>query len=241
MIGSVKCKPEVADLFEKRRGQFVQAAIKLFGKQGYHVTTIRDIAVEVKVSIGLIYQYVDDKEDVLFLALLAVLDAYKIQVPMALDGVRDPLDRFCTAVHAYCKVNDENVNATVLAYRETKSLRKDRRALIQAKELETNTLIADCINDCIAVKVFNDIDVELLTYQLIMFSHAWALKAWHFRGMMTLDEYVDRGLALILSPVLTARGKRALPGCRETLMRNALGVKPTPKPGRSSPPRSKRG
>lgn len=209
MVAWVKSKVEVPELIEKRRAQFIDAAITLFGKQGYHVTTIREIAEAAGVSIGLIYQYVEDKEDILFLALLEVLDSYRRQVPLALEGLVHPLERLNAAVHAYCRVNDENVNATVLAYRETKSLRKERRVLIQEKELETNTLIAACIEECIAAGLFDaEVDVELLTYQIVMFSHAWALKAWHFRSMMSVDEYVDRGLKLMLHSVLSTKGKR---------------------------------
>lgn len=209
MSVTVKSKVEVPELIEKRRGQIIKAAIELFGKRGYHVTTIRDIAKRANVSIGLIYQYVSDKEDVLFLALIEVLDGYARAIPAALHGLEDPLERFCAAVRAYCTVNGERVEATVLAYRETKSLRKDRRNLIKQKEVETNRLVAACVEDCIKAGMFEPVDVELFTYQIVMFSHAWALKAWRFRKLMTLDDYVARGLELMLNPVLTAAGKRA--------------------------------
>lgn len=204
----VKSKVEVPELIEKRRGQIVKAAINLFGKRGYHVTTIRDIAGQANVSIGTIYQYVTDKEDVLFLALIEVLDSYLRCIPAALEGVVDPLTRFQVAVHAYCAVNGEKIDATVLAYRETKSLRKQRRILIMQKEIETNKLIAACIEDCISAGLFNKIDVELFTYQIVMFSHSWALKAWHFHGLMSLDDYVERGLKLMLNSVLTPKGEQ---------------------------------
>jgi TetR/AcrR family transcriptional regulator, cholesterol catabolism regulator len=207
---TVRSKVEVPELIERRRAQFIDAAIKLFGQHGYHVTTIKQIADTAGVSIGLIYQYVQDKEDILFLALVQVLDSYKQHIPQALEGIEDPLDRFRAAVRAYCQVNADNVNATILAYRETKSLRKHRRTLIQQKEIETNALIASCIEDCIAARLFDPVDVELLTYQIVMFCHAWALKAWHFRGRMTIDAYVERGTSLMMNSILTPKGKRAL-------------------------------
>lgn len=204
----VKSKVDVPELIEKRRGQIVKAAIHLFGKRGYHVTTIRDIAGNANVSIGTIYQYVSDKEDVLFLALIEVLDSYLRCIPAALEGVVDPLARFQVAVHAYCTVNGEKIDATVLAYCETKSLRKARRSVIMQKELETNKLIAACIEDCIAAGLFNAVDVELFTYQIVMFSHSWALKAWRFHRLMSLDDYVERGLNLMLNSVLTPKGEQ---------------------------------
>jgi len=209
MASQVKSKVDVPELIDRRRAQFINAASELFGRQGYHVTTIRQIAQAAGVSVGLIYQYVEDKEDILFLALLDVLNAYEQQIPNAIKDLVDPLERLIAAVQAYCHVNDQNVNGTVLAYRETKSLQKARRALIQAKELKTNALIARCIQDCIKIELIDPaIDVELLTYQFVMFSHAWALKAWRFRSMMTVDLYVERGLNLMLHSVLSNRGKK---------------------------------
>lgn len=204
----VRARVDDPALVERRRRQVVAASIALFGKRGYYATTIRDIARRAGVSVGLIYQYFGDKEDVLFLAIVEVLDTYRDRIPAATAGIADPLARFRAAVHAYCAVIDENVDATVLAYRETKSLRKARRNVIKQKEAETNALLARCVEDCIAAGVFERVDVGMLAYQIVMFAHAWALKAWHFRGRMKVGEYVDRGLELMLNQVLSSRARR---------------------------------
>lgn len=209
MAVKVVSKVEVPELVEKRQAQIVQAAVQLYGKQGYHVTTIREVALRAGVSVGLIYQYVHDKEDVLFLVVADVLDSYLREIPRALTGVTDPMERFCAAVSAYGHVIDERIDATLLVYRETKSLRRERRDLIKQKETDSNKLIADCIEHCVREGLFEPVDVELFTYQIVMFCHAWALKAWRFQGRMTIDEYVDRGLKLMLNAVVTSRGKRA--------------------------------
>jgi TetR/AcrR family transcriptional regulator, cholesterol catabolism regulator len=197
-------------LVERRRAQLTQAAIACFSEHGYHTTTIRDVAERADVSIGLIYQYVGDKEDLLFMALQAVLDTYMRQIPLALEGISEPLHRFYVAVQAYARVNGASVDATVLAYRETKSLRKERRYAIMRKELETNELIAACVRDCIEAGLFEAIDVDLFVYQIVMFSHAWALKAWHFAKKMDVDTYVERGLRLMLRGVLTKAGMKRM-------------------------------
>lgn len=205
---TIKSKVDDPELIQRRRQQLTEAAIELFSERGYHTTTIRDVAERANVSIGLIYQYVEDKEDLLYLALAQVLDSYKARIPQALEGVTEPLDRFCTAVRTYCRVNGESVAATVLAYRETKSLRRERRRLIKQTEVETNELIAACVRDCIEAGLFDDVDIELFVHQIVMFSHGWALKAWRFADRMAVDEYVDRGLDMLLRQVLTGRGER---------------------------------
>jgi TetR/AcrR family transcriptional regulator, cholesterol catabolism regulator len=207
----IKKRIEDPALVERRRAQLIDAAIVCFSKHGYHSTTMRDVAARADISVGLIYQYFEDKEDLLFLALKEVLASYKRQIPIALKNVTDPLERFCAAVRSYCRVNDSSIEATVLAYRETKSLSRERRDVIKQLELNTNKLITTCIRDCIKAGLFDEIDVELFTYQIVMFSHTWALKAWRFTRRMTVDEYVDRGLQLMLNPVLTKTGRQRMP------------------------------
>lgn len=204
----VKSKVDDAALVARRRSQVLGAAIELFGKRSYNATSVKQIAERAGVSTGLVYQYFGDKEDILFLALQTVLDAYKERIPRAIEGIDDPLQRFRTAVHAYCRVIDANIDSTVLVYRETKSLGRARRNVIKRKETETNALIEAQVRDCIRAGLFDKVDAELLTYQIVMMAHAWALKQWHFAGMMTVDQYVDRNLALLLHPVLTERGRR---------------------------------
>lgn len=233
MAIKVVSKVEVPELVAKRQSQILQAAVELYGRQGYHVTTIREVAQLAGVSVGLIYQYVEDKEDVLFLALVEVLNSYLREVPLALAGLTDPMERFCAAVRAYGHVIDERIAATALVYRETKWLRRERRDLLKQKEAETNKLISDCIEHCVREAVFEDVDVELLTYQIVMFCHAWALKAWHFQGRMTIEEYVDRGLKLMLSPVVTARGRRAY----GRLVEAQAAAQAAPAKGRQAAPR----
>jgi AcrR family transcriptional regulator len=73
------------------------------------LTTIRDIAEHARVSIGLVYHYFEEKKDLLFPALVEVLESYRRQIPRALEDITNPLARFCTAVRGYCQVNDAAV------------------------------------------------------------------------------------------------------------------------------------
>ena len=209
MVGRIKSTVDDPALVERRRTQITAAAITVFIRLGYHAATIRDVAKQAQVSIGLIYQYVGDKEDLLFLALVEILRAYERGIPPALEGIEDPLSRFCAVVRAYCNVHGITPDATALAYRETASLGKKRRDVIKQLEIETNRLIGDEIRTCIASGVFDEnLDIELFCYQIVMFSHAWALKAWNFRSRMSIDSYLDRGLRLMLCGVLTTKGSR---------------------------------
>ncbi len=53
------------DLVKKRRAQILDAARKLFTKKGFPVTTIQDICEESGVNPGSLYDYVQNKDDIL--------------------------------------------------------------------------------------------------------------------------------------------------------------------------------
>lgn len=49
---------------ERSRAQILEAALRLFSSQGYHGTSMRDIAVAARVSTGNVYHQFPDKEAV---------------------------------------------------------------------------------------------------------------------------------------------------------------------------------
>lgn len=196
-------------LVEERRGQVVRAAVKLFAARGYYTTTIQQIAREAGVSTGLVYQYFRDKDDVLLLALMLVIESYEHEIPPQLEGVKHPVERLCTAIRTYCAIVDRWRDATVLTYRSTKSLRADRRALIMEGETRTNRILEACILACVEAGDMHPVNEQLLAYSHVMFCHAWALKHWAFGERYSLEQYVREGLRLLVEPFLTEAGRAA--------------------------------
>ena len=62
-------KPDVS---AERKQQIFEAAVACFGRKGYHLTTMDDIAAECGLSKGSLYWYFDSKKE-LFLYLFSVM------------------------------------------------------------------------------------------------------------------------------------------------------------------------
>lgn len=166
-----------------------------------------DIARAAGVSAGLVYQYMQDKQDLLFLALTHIVEANRQEIPAALQGVEDPVLRLRAAVDAYARVMDANREAVLLTYRESKSLRQDYKEVLKSMELETNKLISACVERCMRAGYMKKTNIELLTYHLVVVSHAWALKYWRLRKITTIGEYIRVNIHPVWESLLTDKGQ----------------------------------
>jgi AcrR family transcriptional regulator len=205
-IAQVQAQPADQDLVQRRRHQIVDAAVHLFSRKGFEATTVGEIAAAAGISTGLIYHYARTKEDVLFLVLLTVLDSYRRELPPAMAAFDDPVGKLVAGVRAYCAVVDQRMEATVLAYRATKVLPREHRNTIKQAEIDTNTLIEDCLRDGIAQGQFRDTDPVVAAYQFVSFAHNWALKSWRLQEQMKLQAYVKSGLDLLMRGLTTPAG-----------------------------------
>src|SRR5919201_4209808 len=50
---------------EQRKRQILDAAVRVFARNGYHASRVGDVAEEAGVAYGLVYHYFDSKEAVL--------------------------------------------------------------------------------------------------------------------------------------------------------------------------------
>lgn len=191
-----------------RLSQIAAAATRLLRTQGFHQMSVNALAKEAGISVGTIYQYVTTKEDILLLVLVDIFESYRREVGEAMEGVDDPVHRLAAGFHAYCGVVDSHRSATVLAYQESRTLAKAGREDVKQQELETNDLFKRCIDEAIEQGLIAEVDSSLLSFDLAVLAHTWALKSWHFHDRMSVEEFASTQLALVLGAVL-------LPGMAE--------------------------
>jgi AcrR family transcriptional regulator len=219
-----------------RRAQIVEAGTRLMEEHGFHKMTVNALAREAGLSVGTIYQYVEDKSDILLLVILDILDAYRQDLPLAMEGHDDPLERLAAGFDAYCRIVDSRRYATVLTYRESKSLPEEGRRRIMALEVETSGLLRECLEEARKAGLIADCDTELIAHNLTVLAHAWALKHWRLKDHVDLDAYIAAETALTVKAIVAPGQEK-----RYEALTRAAGKAPTPRPRRrpaaSSAPR----
>lgn len=183
-----------------RRRQVLSAATRLMEETGYHAMSMQALAERGDVSVGLIYQYFGGKEDVLQAVIVDILEDFASQVPAAVAEAGDnPVARLTGGIRALCRVIDAKQDAARLAYRESQTLGPEGRQRIKDLETETAEPIRGAVRDGIASGAFRDVDVELVAHNVLMAAHGWALKHWNLAPRLTVEEYIDGQVDLLLT------------------------------------------
>ena len=188
-----------------RRKQVLDAAVTVMQRTGFHQMSMQALADEAGVSVGLIYKYFGGKEDVLLATILAILDAFRDQLEPAMDGVGDdPIERLVAGMRRYIEIVDENLDATVLTYRESRTLDAAGRARIKELEVESSAPLRAALDAGIEAGVMNPVDVDLMVFDIMLLAHGWALKHWHFGAIYSLDDYIRLQTRFVLNTLLPA-------------------------------------
>lgn len=193
----------------RRSAQLLSAAARLMDRDGSEGVSMQAVAAEAGVSVGLIYRYFGGKDDLLLAVIVEVLDSFAAAVPPAVEAAgSDPVLRLAAAFRAYCEVIEAHRHATVLTYRESKSLSPEGRAKIMELEVQTGEPLRQELRAGRDAGVFEVEDVDLASYNLLLLAHAWALKHWYFERTLGFEDYVAKQTASALRSMLAPRLRR---------------------------------
>ena len=170
------------DLVKKRRRQIILAAIKLFSINGYHKTTLKELAEEAGLSHGNVYDYVGSKEDIFFLIHDFVAGSAMEGLNRSLENIQDPIDKLRRMVRAEFSLMDQWADAVLLLYQETHILGKDFLKRLLEKERAHLEKFEVVIHECIAQGKFSDCNVRLVANLIKSMIDTWVVKRWDLRG-----------------------------------------------------------
>jgi len=130
---------------EQRRRTILSAAERLFAGDGFHNTTIEQVAADIDLSKGTIYLYFQSKEDLFFSILEEKIDNYAHHLKGKLAQCEDLKCAVSVAVSEQLKFLTENHHFFRLAMSEStkfehKPSHEMRHSFI-AKQVQFNTLL----------------------------------------------------------------------------------------------------
>lgn len=191
-----------ADLVAKRRGQIIEAAVGLFIKKGFHQTTTREIAAAAGFSIGTLYEYIQSKEDVLYLVCDAIHSAVETRLRQAGGRERTGREALVSAIADYIRVCERMKDSILLIYQESGSLEPDSLKYVLANEERVTAIFEEILRQGAAdgsLSLDGTRAAQLMAHNIVVLGHMWTFRRWFLSRHYSLEEFIKLQTSLILS------------------------------------------
>lgn len=186
----VKAVPQNKELVRKRREQILQAAERMFNKKGFHRTTVREIAKAGKLSTGSIYDYVRNKQDILFLIYEKIMTEMHsvIQSETNVDrGFDRKLKGMLTKI---LMLADRYQDLILILFQESRNFKKDHLRAMLMEESKFIRVFEDILKECKERRLIDTYDPKLAGNIVSFLTLLGVLRRWKLRHEYKRDELI---------------------------------------------------
>ncbi len=170
-------------LFLKRQSQIIKKATKLFMKQGYAQTSMREISKATGIDIRNLYYFIRSKEEILFLVIEMIhrreLELFEKQDFM---NIHDPVLQLRTVVREFIDTGYHYGPEILLLYRESKSLPKRLLKVILSRESQVVASIEGILRRGREKNVFQFADASFTANMIVYELSLHALRNWNMNN-----------------------------------------------------------
>jgi AcrR family transcriptional regulator len=144
-----------------------EAALKLFARHGYAAVSVRQIATDVGVQPGALYNHFPTKQDILKDLMLThmadLLSVWEREAAGRTPG-EDPLDTF---VRFHIRYHLERADEVFVAYMELRNLEPDNFAEIEAARQHYEKILSDILEEGVRAGRYSVADPRVATRAII--------------------------------------------------------------------------
>ncbi len=169
--------------------QIAKGATRLFIKKGYFKTSIRDISKATGITIGNLYDYIQKKEDILYLVFDVFHSAWsnKLEKEKVLE-IEDPTDQLKVALQMMFEIVSTHRDMVLLMYTESKLLPKQFLSKILENENNLVKYFEAILRGGVNKGVFKIKDPFLMANVIVYLLSMEPLRGWNLRKHYKIEE-----------------------------------------------------
>lgn len=184
---------------DEKRQLILDRAAELFARQGFHRTSIAEIAKACNSSSkAWIYHYFPNKEAVLFTLLRDFLELITQRVGSAVEEQREPRARLRAFVAECLRIYDEyRINYAVL-FSEMSLLAADQQTELRTQERHYAVVLRDLllsVNPAIGKRKNEAMALTMIAFGAINWTYTW----FDSKGPLSLERVAELTTALLLN------------------------------------------
>jgi AcrR family transcriptional regulator len=194
-------------LINRKRQQIIDGATKTFVAKGFHKSTVNDIADAAGLSMGTLYNYINTKEDILYLVYDYITNILTKEMERAMSGIEDPKERLRAALKQNINTIYKYQDIVRFLYSESASYDRSTLHTVLSRETKYIELFEDLLKNCIDAQHIDEerlkLAADILAYMpVILPFRSWSLKR-RFVSMENAKklfmEHMNREIEFILN------------------------------------------
>ncbi|BAI80749.1 transcriptional regulator, TetR family [Deferribacter desulfuricans SSM1] len=178
---------------ENKFERILNAAIKVIGNKGFHNAKIKDIAVEADVADGTIYNYFQNKEDILVTIFKIKLEEYVNNAKKEIANIIDPKEKLKVLIKYHVKIMTDNPDLAKVLQIELRQPHVELRVKVRKNLRNYFRVIEEVIEEGKKNNIFSpELDVYLAR-EMFFGTLDEVISTWVFTGMSRdLTLYIDK-------------------------------------------------
>jgi AcrR family transcriptional regulator len=176
-----------------RRERILEEAARLFGRRGYHATSMRDIGEATGLLAGSLYAHIESKEDLLYEVVVQAANQFLGGMEALRAEILPPDERLRKAMRTHVGVVARNLDEAWVFHREWKSLTGERLAEVRRLRRRYERLWEEVVRDLPGA-------ADPRFARLLVLSAAnWTYTWYRPDGPLSPEEVADRFTDLLLA------------------------------------------
>jgi len=171
--------------------------MKVFKAKGFHAASIREIAEASQISLGSLYDYIEKKDDILFMVHKNGLDQMYSRLSKWTDPSTDPYQQFINVLKELFRLSIDLKDEITFLYHETRHLEKPYRNEILRRDKEFLDFLESLIKKCINGGAFQCKNPAIYANIISFLGVMIPIRGWALFPKHSEEEVIDELIRLI--------------------------------------------
>ncbi|MGY4223849.1 AcrR family transcriptional regulator [Bradyrhizobium sp. USDA 4503] len=177
-----------------------KAGVRLIFEHGYEAMSLRQLAAEVGIQAGSLYNHISTKQDLLFDLVQDHINDLLRELDLALEGKADPVEKLRAFVAFHVTYHMTRKREVFIANSELRSLDAKNYDAVVALRGAYEQRLAQILTDGVADGAFEVVDIQVATFAILAL--LTGLCTWYRPGgRLTRDAIIAAHEKLVLSGV----------------------------------------
>ncbi|MGA1847113.1 TetR/AcrR family transcriptional regulator [Deferribacter abyssi] len=184
---------------ENKFERILNAAIKVIGNKGFHNAKVKDIAEMADVADGTIYNYFQNKEDILVTIFKIKLEEYVLNAKKEIINIEDPAEKLKVLIKYHIKIMADNPDLAKVLQIELRQPHIELRSKIRRNLRSYFKVIEEVIEEGKEKGILSKNLNVYLAREMFFGTLDEIVSTWVFTGMMRdLNDFIDELYTMLL-------------------------------------------